>query len=176
MGNGILNVLEEGLMGEQSDYLELWIHYEDRGFDDKNRMISTASLLLSVSGGLLGASASVGAVGQRALAASGLALSLVSAVLVAFFRHHAERNFDAAELIRPHLHSNVQLVLNQIRPARVHDHQSAGLLRRTRQHFLGWLADTPRGAGTGRIFRTIFWLSLAMACVSAELMVRALNQ
>jgi hypothetical protein len=32
-------------MGEQSDYLELWIHYEDRGFDDKNRMISTASLL-----------------------------------------------------------------------------------------------------------------------------------
>ena len=31
MGNGILNVLEERLMGEQLDYLELWIPLRRQG-------------------------------------------------------------------------------------------------------------------------------------------------
>jgi hypothetical protein len=49
-------------MDENSDYLTLWTHYESRGFDDKNRMIATASLLISFAGALLGASfGSIGA-------------------------------------------------------------------------------------------------------------------
>lgn len=40
-------------MEGNSDYLTLWTHYESRGSDDKNGMISTASLLISFSGALL---------------------------------------------------------------------------------------------------------------------------
>ncbi len=43
-------------MDGNSDYLTLWTHYESRGFDDKNRMIATASLLIGFAGAMLGAS------------------------------------------------------------------------------------------------------------------------
>ena len=51
------HLLTSRLTGWNSDYLTLWTHYEGYGSDDKNRMISTASLLIGFAGVLLGASA-----------------------------------------------------------------------------------------------------------------------
>ena len=41
-------------MAKQSDLLTLWVHYESRGYDDKNRMFAASTLLLGASGGLFG--------------------------------------------------------------------------------------------------------------------------
>ena len=90
-------------MNGYSDYLTLWKHYDSRGFDDKNRMISTASLLISFAGALLGASISSLVASPRQLGmAAGLAMlsaftALGSGILVKVFKIHAARNFVAAD-------------------------------------------------------------------------------
>src|SRR5262245_44275725 len=108
-------------MDAKSDYLALWTHYESRGFDDKNRMIATASLLISLAGALLGASiSSLVASPRQPGTAAGLAIcsgltSLVAAILVEVFKIHAARNFEAADRIRGKLSDDIKGILDGLR-------------------------------------------------------------
>src|SRR5713101_8023944 len=138
-------------MDENSDYLTLWTHYESRGFDDKNRMIATASLLISFAGALLGAS--FGSIGASPRTAAVLAIlsglmALWSVVMIEVFKIHAGRNFDDAEIIRDKLADGLPKVsiLNN--------------------KFGNWLAETPPGSATGRIFGFFSSISLSVAVIS----------
>jgi hypothetical protein len=93
-------------MDERSDYLTLWTHYENRGYDDKSRMLTSASLLIGISGVLFGAAitcftASPPQPGASiAMALLSAAVAFLSLVLVDFFAGHADRNFRSADHIR----------------------------------------------------------------------------
>ena len=152
-------------MGEKPDYLTLWTHYEGRGFDDKNRMVSTASLLISFAGVLLGSAVSV-LVQEAAGPASCLGArhpeitSLLSALLVRVFAIHAERNFDAADKIKPHLEQEILSLI------------PAGAPEKASVLFLPtWISRTPPGAKVGRIFGMFTVISFGSAMVSAVLVV-----
>src|SRR6266571_9552552 len=56
VGLPVVLAMKEGVMDGNSDYLTLWTHCETRGYDEKNRMISAASVLISLAGTLLVAS------------------------------------------------------------------------------------------------------------------------
>jgi hypothetical protein len=169
---------EEGAMDRSSDYLTLWTHYEGCGSDDKNRMISTASLLIGFAGVLLGASISSVVASPRQLGtAAVLAIlsaltALVSAILIGVFKIYAARNFNAADMIRHKLNEDLKAILDRIRPVpemedlarmRPADPKVTIIDPRT---WLEWLARTPPGSATGPIFAFFSKISLFVAAVS----------
>src|SRR5262245_1533532 len=107
-------------MDPNSDYLTLWTHYEGCGSEDKNRMISTASLLIGFAGVLLGASISSVVASPRQLGtAAVLAIlsaltALVSAILIEVFNIYAARNFKAADMIRLKLNKDLKAEMEKI--------------------------------------------------------------
>jgi hypothetical protein len=166
---------EEGAMDRNSDYLTLWTHYEGCGSDDKNRMISTASLLIGFAGVLLGASisslvASPRQLGTAAVLAILSALTaLMSAILIGVFNIYAARNFNAADMIRLKLNQDLKAILDDIRPdiRPVNNMEEIrARMRRAEQGWLNWLARTPPGSATGPIFAFFSTISLFVAAVS----------
>jgi hypothetical protein len=167
---------EEGAMDLNSDYLTLWAHYESRGFDDKNRMISTATLLISFAGVLLGASiSSLVATPPQPGAATVLAIlsaliAAVSALLVGVFKIFAARNFNAADLIRHKLNDDLKAILDDIRLVDNMEEIRARM-RRAEHGWLNWLARTPPGSATGPIFIFFSTISLFVAVVSVSVLL-----
>lgn len=166
-------------MDRNSDYLTLWTHYEGCGSDDKNRMISTASLLIGFAGVLLGAS--IGSVvanprqlGTAAVLAILSALTaLLSAILIGVFKIYAAQNFNAADMIRHKLNEDLKEILHRIRPVpemeeilarmRLADPKVTIIEPRT---WLEWLARPSPGSATGHIFALFSTISLFVAAVS----------
>ena len=151
-------------MDENSDYLTLWTHYESRGFDDKNRMIATASLLISFAAALLGAS--FGAIGASPRTAAVLAIlsglmALWSVVMIEVFKIHAGRNFDDADIIRDKLDDRLKAILPRKRSA-----DGLPKVSILNNKFGNWLAETPPGSATGRIFGFFSSISLSVAVIS----------
>ena len=144
-------------MDQNSDYLTLWTHYEGCGSDDKNRMISTASVLIGFAGALLGASISstqpwVG----RLLAMLSIIVALMSWVLTEVFKIYAGRNFRIADTIRPKLNDDLKAILD-IQPAQP----------KLIFGFANKLAEPPHISATGRIFTFFVTISLFVALLSA---------
>jgi hypothetical protein len=150
-------------MDGNSDYLTLWTHYENRGFDDKNRMISTASLLIGFAGAMLGASIS----SPQPATAAGLAIlsgltALLSAATIKLFKIHAGRNFKAADMIQDNLDDGLKAILARTRPAPA----PVSIL-----NFVNWLSLTRPGSATGRIFGFFSAISLSVAVVSVVVLL-----
>jgi hypothetical protein len=132
----------------RADFLSLWVHYEERGYDDKNRMISTASLLIGFSGALLGMSISALSTPAVAIVVAVLSCltSLVSAILVEFFEIFAGWNFHDAALIRKENFGDVNFILDEIRPLPKDGQPKNGPPPQGRLRAIGaWLANPPQG-------------------------------
>jgi hypothetical protein len=93
---------------EKTDYIALYIHYEERGAEIRGQMISTLTLLYAFLVPLLGflgawmfnppdgANRQIALWGSRA----GLALSFFSLVLVVYFWKHTARNYAMSKAVR----------------------------------------------------------------------------
>jgi hypothetical protein len=169
-------------MDQRADYLTLWVHYESRGYDDKNRMISSSALLLSVSGVLFGAGITwVTAsphqpIQTMILAAMSICAAVLSVILIGFFAGHADRNFRSAELIKKGSRGRTSLLsedicqaLSNIDEERKQPPQSLHLFGSGK-----WLSTLGKGASVGRIFNVFYWISWAAAVPPALLFVYAL--
>ena len=98
-------------MDQNSDYLTLWTHYEGRGSEDKNRMISTATVLIGFAGALLGASVSSKQWVAVILAILSLAVALMSWVLIQVFKIYADRNFKIADTVGRELNDHLKAII-----------------------------------------------------------------
>ena len=163
-------------MDGNSDYLTLWTHCEGRGYDEKNRMISAASVLIGLAGTLLVASISalVGTNPEHPGIAAELAVlsgltALLSAALVRVFDTHATRNFNAADMIcRENLSDGLKAIVAKIQPA---DDPPVSML-----NFGKWLASRRQGAVTGCIFGFFWAISLCVTVVSVLVLLVTFNE
>ena len=157
-------------MDGNTDYLTLWAHCESQGYDEKNRMISAASVLIGFAGTLLAASISTLVENKPEYLgiAAGLAFlsgltALLSAALVRVFKVHAVQNFVAADACRDNFDDRLRTFVAKIRPA---CDPRVSIL-----NFGMWLALRKPGSVTGRIFGFFWAISLFVTVVSAVVLL-----
>jgi hypothetical protein len=158
-------VAEEGAMDRNSDYLTLWTHYEGCGSDDKNRMISTASVLIGFAGALLGASISSKQWVAVGLAILSLVVALMSWVLIQVFKIFADRNFKIADKIGRKLNDDLKAII-KTRP--LEPTLLFGFVNKLakRPDELAELSEQQHHPVTGPIFKFFSTISLFVAIVS----------
>jgi hypothetical protein len=160
----------------EADVLALWQSLEQRGSDEKNRMIAAVTLALGLAGAcvvpaLEGAMDGKTTGGSLAFGALSLAASTVGLIFVGFFAHHATRNYLAVDHLFQ-LHPK----LMHIRDGLIQCNPVALLHQPGRLERLGrWIAENkgtvrlfPR---VGRIFDMMAWLSVIMMTVAIVILV-----
>jgi hypothetical protein len=89
---------------DRGDLLSAWQHFETQATDDKNKMIATASWLISLSVTLLTMSfteyCGENALGCRSLLIGAVILSLFSTLMVITFAGHANRRYNLSNRVR----------------------------------------------------------------------------
>jgi hypothetical protein len=159
--------------------IALWQSLEQRGSDEKNRMIAAVTLVLGLAGACLVPALQGGpdvkTIGVSiAFSALSLAASTVGLIFVGFFAHHTTRNYLAVDYFE--LHPALKRIRDGIfkynPEADEHDRR-----RRWLEKVGCWIAENkvtkerlfPR---VGRIFDVMSWLSGFMMLLAVLILVR----